>query len=406
MRVTTLLNLLLRLPGLWVRGLEIHDDVLTIRVHRRFRKLTCPECGTRVRGRFQEKTRQWRHLGIWGFTTYIEGPIRRLRCPRCKAVRTEAVPWARHASDFTRPFEDAVGYLAQKLDHTAVTRLAGIAWYTVGRIAKRLMAELLDESRFDGLRRIGIDEIFYRRHHRFLTVVVDHDRECVIWAGEGKTAKALEPFFALLGPERCRQIELVSLDMGLAYQKAVRQHLPNATIVFDHFHVVRMAQDALDQVRQEVRRQVPRAQRSTHRGMRWVVLRRANEHDKESLFRLSLTQTVNIPLYRGYLLKETLLQVYEYRDPVAARAWLLDWLNWAGRSQLRPFAKLAISVRRHMDGILSYVTTGLSNGRVEGLNNKIRLLNHRAFGFHAAASLIATVYLCCSNIALPHVQLL
>ncbi len=405
MRVTTLLNRLLRLPGLWVRGIDIRDDELVVRIHRRFRLLTCPECGTRVRGRFEEKTRQWRHQAIWGRTVYLEGPIRRLRCPRCRAVRTEAVPWARHGSDFTRPFEDTVGYLAQKMDQTAVTRVAGIAWTTVGRIAKRLMAEKLDESRFDGLRRIGIDEVYYRYPHRFLTVVVDHDQECVVWAGKGKNEDALTPFFRELGPERAREIELVSVDMARAYTNAVTKHLPNAQIVYDRFHLVRLAQDALDAVRKHVRRQLPRGERTNHDGMRWVVLRRSNADDKKRLFDLALTETVNIPLYRSYLVKEALLKVYEMDEEHAARAWLRDWVGTAGRVA-RPFARLAGTVRNHLEGIVRSAITGLSNGRVEGLNNKIRLLNHRAFGYHSAAALIATVYLCCSNIVLAPVQLL
>jgi len=226
-RVTTLLNKLLRLPGLWVQGVYFDgDDNLVIEVDRRFQLLTCPVCGTQVKGRFEEKLRRWRHLAIWGVTTWIEGPIRRLRCPTCRKVRTEAVPWARPRSTFTRPFEDVVGFLAQQLNHTAVATLTGISWVTVGSIARRLVDELLHDDRFDNLRRIGVDEISYRRHHNYLTVVIDHDRQRVVWAAEGKSADVLAQFFELVGPDRCASIELVSIDMSAAYEKATRQAVP------------------------------------------------------------------------------------------------------------------------------------------------------------------------------------
>ena len=179
-----------------------------------------PEGSTRVRGRFEERRRRWRHLPIWGHTSCLEGPIRRLPCPTCETVRTEEVPWARYGSSFTRPFEDVVGLLAQKLNHTDVAQLTGIAWVAVGSIARRLVDGKLDEDRFHDLRRIGMDRFSYRRHHRYLTVVVDHDREQVVWAGEGKFAKTVLDFFQGLGPVRAPALQLVSIDMSAAYDKA------------------------------------------------------------------------------------------------------------------------------------------------------------------------------------------
>jgi transposase len=172
--------------------------ILTFR--HRFRRLTCLDCGASVRARFEQKTRRWRHLSLWGLPTYLEGPIRRLRCPSCQSVRTERVPWARPGSDFTAPFEDVVGLLAQRLKKTAVAELTGVAWVTVGRIAERLVAEKLDERRFEGLRRIGVDEIAYRRHHKYLTVVVNHDTGNVVWAAEGKSSETLAPSSVSRGP--------------------------------------------------------------------------------------------------------------------------------------------------------------------------------------------------------------
>ncbi|MCP3996181.1 MAG: ISL3 family transposase [bacterium] len=404
MRVQTLLNRLLHLPGLWVRGLRFEDDRLVIEIRRRFQLLTCPECGTQVSGRFHEKTRRWRHLALWGLPTYLEGVIRRLRCAHC-GVRTEQVPWARPDSDFTRPFEDIVAALAQRVNQSAVAEMTGIAWPTVGNIVRRLVAEKLDPHRFDNLRRIGVDEISYRRHHKYLTVVVDHDTQSVVWAAEGKSSETLHSFFGLLGPERLEDIEIVSMDMSAAYQKAVREALPNADIVFDRFHVAQLAQKALEEVRRDQMRDLEAKERKPLKGSRWALLKRGDTLSSEELTKISQIQKFNRPLYRGYLLNESFLDIFDAPDAQSARREIHSWLCWASRSRLKPFVRLARTAREHLDGILRFIDCRLTNARLEGTNNKIRLLSHRAYGFHSAEALIAMIYLCCSKITFSQLQL-
>jgi len=404
-RVTTLLNKLLRLQGLWVKGIRFDGEELVIEIRRRFRVLTCPECGTQVKGRFEEKVRRWRHLAIFGTATWIEGSIRRLRCPKCRKVQTELVPWARHRSVFTRHFEDAVGFLAQKLDHTAVSNLLGISWAAVGSIAERLVAEQLLEDRFEALRAIGIDEFSFRRHHRYITIVIDHDRTRVVWAGEGKSGETLAAFFAELGPERCASIELVSIDMAAGYIQAVQQALPRATIVFDRFHVARLAQDAVTEVRRAQMRLLDPGDRPPIKNTRWALLRNPENLRASDKAKLDVVRRTNAPLYRAYLLKETFLDIFTYRSRHHARRAIKAWIAWAQRSRLAPFVRLARTVRDHLDGILAFIESRLTNARLEGMNNKARLISHRAFGFHSAQPLIAMIYLCCSRITLPQLHL-
>jgi transposase len=405
-RVTTLLNRMIGLPGAWVKGCRFEGENLIVEVRRKFELLTCPECGLQVRGRFEERERRWRHYAVLGHPTYIEGPIRRLRCHECVAVRTERVPWARPGSVFTRAFEDAVGYMAQLLNHTAVAELTGIAWVTVGSIASRLVAEQLSERRFEGVRRIGVDEISYRKHRKFLTVVVDHDRECVIWVGEGKSSETLGEFFRELGEERSRQLQQISVDMSAAFVHAIRQAAPHAEIVFDRFHVARLSNFALDEVRAEQLRKVDRYDRPTIKGAKWVLLKRATDLDGRESKKLAAIAQVNQPLYRAHLLKESFLEIFTCRKVDEARQRFEDWMRWAQRSRLKPFLRLARTTKRHLDGILAFIESGLTNARLEGMNNKIRLLSHRAYGFHSAKPLIATIYLCCGGIILPQLQLI
>jgi transposase len=405
MRVTTLLNRMIALDGLWVKDARWEGENLVVQIRPRRRLLTCSECGTRVRGRFHERTRRWRHLGTWGCPVWLEGPICRLRCPTCQAVRTEAVAWARPGSAFTRTFEDAVAVLAQKLNHTEVAELTGVAWATVGNIAERIVVEELDPDRLEGLRRIGVDEISYRKHHRYLTVVVDHDRGRVVWVGEGKSSETLKEFFTELGPERSAAVELVSLDMSRAFIKAVEEAAPQAVLVFDHFHVARLANAAVDAIRRQEVAKLEPADRPAVKGSRWALLKRPERLKPSQAVQLSWIKRANRALYRGYLLKESFLNALRSPTSEEGEREIRAWLAWASRSRLKPFVKLGRTVRRHLDGILAIMDSQLTNARLEGMNNKIRLLSHRAYGFHSPAPLIATIYLCCSGITLPELHL-
>ena len=403
-RVTTLLNKLLNLQGLRVAGLYFEDGAMIVRVARTFKLLTCPECGICKEGRYSRSQRRWRHMGIWGTEVWLEGEIRRLQCTNC-GVLTEAVPWARHDSFFTSPFEDAVALLAQQTSKTAVKELTGISWVTVGKIAERVVAEKLDPERLKGLRRIAVDEISFRKRHRYITVVTDHDSGDVIWVAEGKSSEVLKSFFNEIGPEACEAIEIVTIDMSAAYRKAILESLPNAQIVYDHFHIAKLANEALNEVRRELVREADDKQKAAEiKGTMWPLLHRienATEKHLEVINRLRPTE----PLGRGYLLKESLLDTLRgiHED---SRDAMSRWLGWAARSKLKPFVKLGRTIRKHLDGVLAVISERISNGLAEGTNNKIRLLSHRAYGFHSAGPLIATIFLCCGGIDLPDLQLL
>lgn len=406
MRVQTLLNKTLRLPGLWVRDIQINADRLRIYVRRRFRNLTCPHCKTRVFARYDQRQRSWQHLALWGLRVEIVGTIRRLFCTTCRAVVTEDVPWARHGSDFTRPFEDAVAFLARDANKTFVHRLFGISWKTVGNIASRLVSEVLDHDRFLNLRRIGVDEISYRRHHKYITVVIDHDTGNVIWAAEGKSSQTLGKFFDLLSTETLRGIELITMDLSAAYQKAVRERLGNVDLAFDKFHLVQLANKALQEVRRFIARQLSKGQRRSLKDARWALLKNPENLSTDDCLTLEDIRKSHRAVYRAWLLKETFADILDLGCPNTARRQLLQWLAWAARSRLHAFIRLGRTVRHHLEGILKAIESGLTNARLEGMNNKIRLLSHRAYGFHSAEALIGMVYLCCTKIPLPDPHLL
>lgn len=327
----------------------------------------------------------------------------RLDCPRC-GVTTELVPWAQSDSGFTHDFEQTVALLGQRGDQTTVSQLMGIAWRTVGRIVERVVDRLGPKDLLDGLTKIGIDEISYRKHHRYLTIVTDHERGHVVWAAEGKSGDTVREFFARIGPDRAAKIEIVSLDMSAAYIEAVTEQAPNAEIVYDRFHVQRLVQDALDEVRRGQARELQGTEEAKYiKHTRWTLQKRW-DLDAEDARRLSDLQRRNKPLYRAYLLKESFCAILGRGQVNVAGEFLDGWLKWAKRSRLAPFRKVARTIEKYKVGILNYVRTGLSNGRVEGLNNKIRTITKRAYGFHSAESLIAYIYLCCTGLEIPVVR--
>ena len=404
MRATTVLAMILALKKTRIRGTEVGEEGLTLDVAPITRVPRCSGCLRRQRRVYDRRERTWRHLDLAGMRLDLRYPIRRVDCGRC-GVTTELVPWAEADSRFTTEFEAATAYLAQRADQTTVSRLMRVSWEAVGRIAQRVVRRLGVLDRLDGLTHIGIDELSYRKHHRYVTVVIDHRRSRVVWCGEGKSAETLMKFFAELGPERAAKLQEVTIDMSEAYRQAVAAHAPNATLTFDRFHVQRLVHDALDEVRRaEVREVSDPEDRRALKKTRWALHKNPWNLTRREEAKIADVQRTNRRLYRGYLLKETLSEaLYTPQEHVAERK-LHDWIAWAVRSRLAPFARAARTIRDHLDGVMAYVRSGLSNGRAEGLNGKIRTITRRAYGFHSVRSLIGLIFLCCSGLTLNPVR--
>ena len=269
---------------------------------------------------------------------------------------------------------------------TPIAGLLRIGWDTVGRIVERVVAEHLDERRLDGLVAIGVDEISYRRGQRYLTSVVDHKAGAIVWCAPGRNAQTLQAFFDELGPQRATTIRAVSIDMSGGYEKAIRENMPAAEICFDPFHVVRLAQRAVDQVRRDEWNAHERSHttdRQVDQGHPLVaaeVPREADVRPARAARRGPASEQADVPRVPAQRRAPTALPA---RGPRLAPAHLDAWLAWASRSRLDPFVKLARTIRRHRAGILAAIRLGLSNGRLEGLNSRIRLISHRSFGFHS-----------------------
>lgn len=212
MRVSTAFNTMLRVPGATVAVVTFAPEGVVVGLRLRRRRPVCP-CGWKGRAIYDRSVRRWRHLDLGATKLFLEAEIRRLDCRRCGRVRTEEVPWARPRARHTRDFEDVVAWLAQRTDKTTITKLLRTSWESVSGIVGRVVAEHLDARRLEGLYRIGVDEVSYRKGHRYLTVVADHDRSgTLVWAAEGKDHAVLEAFYDELGHDGCAALQAVSLD--------------------------------------------------------------------------------------------------------------------------------------------------------------------------------------------------
>jgi transposase len=412
MRVTTAFNKMLGLPGASVQNVVFDPEAIVVTLRRRRAKHRCP-CGWRTWAIYDRSVRRWRHLDLGASKCLVEAEIARIECKACARVRTEEVPWARPGARHTRDFQDVVAWLAQRTDKTTITKLLRVSWRTVADIVVDVVAEHLDHRRLDGLRRIGVDEVSFRKGHRYLTVVADHDRRgAVVWAGEGKNAATLRRFYDELGQERCGQLEAVSMDMGPAYSTATFTRAYGARRCIDPFHLIAMANKALDTCRRWAWNEIRRTQRDATgrlgtarqrrperriKHTRWALLKDPESLNDNQLAVLHRLRKENSVLYRAWQLKEGLRDLYRV-DPNDAPEHLEWWLRWASRSRIPAFVALAKTVKIERDSILAAIELGLSNAMLEGLNSKIRLINHRGYGHHSAAAVIAMIYLCCGGI--------
>lgn len=263
-----------------------------------------------------------------------------MRC-REHGVVVQQVRWARAGSRFTTVFEDQVAWLAVRTDKTTLAGLLKIAWSTVGRILERVAASMKSlRDPFANVSRIGIDEVSYRKGHRYLTVVVDHDSGRLLWASPGHDEETLKKFFDLLGPERSSRIRLVSSDAAAWIHNVVRERTPNARLCLDPFHVVQWATKALDEVRRSVWNQLRKSGQKERakalKSARWALWKNPGDLTEDQQATLSRIERDNKPLFRAYLLKEELRSVFQEPDPELAKLTLDDMIAWASRSRLPP----------------------------------------------------------------------
>jgi len=314
----------------------------------------------------------------------------------------EDFPWAEPWARVTTALSNAVAKLADGLSWQGTARQYGLNWKSVATIVQRAVKFGLQNRPRPPVHVIGIDEVSRRKGQVYLTVVYDLERRVLLWVGEDRTEEAVRKFFTEeMGRRRCHTLQVVCMDMWAAYANLVRDHAPQAQILFDRFHIVKHLNEAVDAVRLELWRQLTAKERATFKGTRWLLLKNPWNLNGDQKDRLSTLVRLNSPMVRAWYLKEAFQLFWNYKQPWRAEQYLRKWMNAAMRSKLEPFKKFVRMLRTHLDGVLAWTKTRVSNGAVEGMNNKIKSISHRSFGFRSAKYFIVAIYHCCARLPLP-----
>ena len=383
-----------------IDGVEFEDESESIVVSVRPRKgatRRCGQCQRRCpRYDLGEGRRRWRGPDLGLLRSFLEADAPRVTC-REHGVVVASVPWARHGARHTRVFEDTVAWMATRTSKSTLEVLLRIAWRTVGAIVARVVAEgFAARDPLQGLRRIGIDEISYKKGHRYITIVVDHDTGRLVWAAPGRDRKTLNTFFTALGESRCAAVTHVSADAAQWIADEVTLHCPSAIRCADPFHIVAWAGDALDQVRRDTWNAARKGGMSVHardlKGARYALWKNPENLTSRQQAKLAWVAKVNHQLFRAYLLKEQLREVFALKGTEGKQ--LLDsWLGWAQRCRIPSFVELGRRISKHREAIDATLDHRLSNGLVESTNTKVRLLTRIAFGFKSPEAMIALAML-------------
>ena len=346
-------------------------------------RLRCSACGSDQLTCHGGETRLFRSLPIGNRPTHLLFSVPRVECHACHLVRQVSIDFADPRRRYTHAFERYALELSKSMTIKDVADHLGVGWDAVKDIQKRHLQKRFAKPRLKHLRLLGVDEISIGKGHRYLTVVLDLESGAVVFVGDGKGADALDPFWRRLRASGAK-IEAVALDMSKAYILAVTTNLPDAALVFDRFHVVKLFNDRLSEFRRELQREAEEGlHKDVLKGTRWLLLKNPENLDPKRRERERLEEAlrINKPLAAAYYMKEDLRQIWEQPDKATAARVLADWIRRADASGIKILHKMAATLEAHRHGILAYYDHPISNGPLEGTNNKIKTMQRQAYGF-------------------------
>lgn len=352
-------------------------------IHQKPETCRCSACGSpqvQMRGCVE---RRFRTVPIGNRATFVVLPIPRVECQVCGVVRQVKVPFADPRRSYTSAFVRYALDLGRRMTIRDVAKHLGVSWDVIKDIQKRYLSRRFAKVRLKHLRQLAIDEISIAKGHRYLTIVMDLESGAVVFVGDGKGAKALKPFWKRLRGSGAK-IEAVAMDMSKAYREAVSTHLRDAKIVFDRFHVVKLFNEKLSQLRRDLQREATEMlHKQVLKGTRWLLLKNPENLDekRDEKRRLEEALAINKSLAVAYYMKEDLRQIWEQPGKRFATAFLNDWIKRAEVSGIRMLQQMAKTLATHRSGILAYYDVRITSGPMEGTNNKIKTMKRQAYGF-------------------------
>jgi transposase len=373
---------------------ETDERCLRLHIEPQPHKVCCPECGQREVIRRGEQTRSLMNVPVAGIVSWLIITIPRVECRACGIVRQIRLGLAEPRRSYTKSFARYVLELSQLMTIKDVAEHLGVTWDMVKDIQKSHLAKHYAKPALKDVKQIAIDEICVGRGRRFITIVLDLDSGAILFVGQGKKAESLRPFWRRLNAAHAN-IEAVAIDMSRAYQKAVAKHLPQAAVVFDRFHVVKLMNKKLTQLRRELYRQATDdLHKKVLKGTRWLLLMNPENLDpvKGEPGRLREALQLNEALSMAYYLKEDLRQLWEQPSKEAAWNKLLDWYDQAMSSGVRVLKDFAKTLLKHAKGILAWYDHPISTGPLEGTNNKIKTMNRQHYGLRDGDFFLLKLY--------------
>lgn len=360
--------------------------ILKLAPDRRFTP-RCGRCGSRTSRIHSHYRRRVRDLSLGEHRVWLWVPVRRVRCPACERIRAEGFefvePWAR----VTRRLARYIAELCRMLSVAQVARHLRLDWKLVKRCDKAALREAFGETDTAGLRLLAVDEIALLKGHRYMTVVLDYETGRVVWMGEGRKTATLAAFFELMTEEERAGVEAVAVDMWAPYRRAIRRYLPNARVIYDLYHVVAdYHRRVLDRVRVAAyKRAASEEERRWLKGSRYLLFKNAENLTDRQRPRLEQLLEVNEEIHTAYLLRDHLKQIWSLRSAWAVRRALREWCELAEESGVGPLQRFAATLRRHRRGIVAHARYPIDTGRLEGTNNKIKVIKRRSYGFRDPA---------------------
>jgi transposase len=402
MLVESLIKETVELQGFRVKVVQKSADGLEARlqVDKRYSP-RCGVCGEPARYRDTRTNRRFRHVPLWGINVHLVYAPRRVTCRHCGGVHVEKMPWVSGKRQFTHALMVTLASWARILTWKQVASLLHCSWSTVEAAVDEAVTYGLAHRDLSDVTHIGIDEISRKRGHVYVTNVYDLRRRCLLWSGEGRAKETLEGFFDWFGDERTAMLDGVCCDMWQPYIDVVKTRAPKAILVFDKFHIVQHLTQAVDQVRRDEIREKGQDHKALMNKTRYIWLKNPwNLSDKQQA-RLSELEHLNLKINRAYLLKEAFREFWSYTYAGWAKRYLNRWFWWATHSRLQPMRDFAWMLRRHQDDLMNYFKMPIHNGTVEGLNNKAKVISHKAYGFRTAKSYTRNLYHCMADLPLP-----
>lgn len=356
-------------------------------------KHPCPKCKIQCNVH-DSRARTWRHLNFFQYRTYLHCDIPRVKCPTHGVLQVEP-PWARPGSGFTLLFEAFMIELAKAMPINSLAKTVGEHDTRIWRVINHYVKEAREKQDFSNVANIGIDETSSKRGHNYVSVFVDLDKSKVIYATEGKDAKTVKSFAKDLQQHNGEpnSIGNICCDMSPAFIKGAEDNFPHAAITFDKFHVMKIINEAVDQVRRQ-EQQVNESLKNT----RYIWLKNPMNLTGRQNARLRSLSQMNLKTARAYNIKLSLQEFWEIEDQDIATTYLKKWYFWATHSRLEPIKQAAYTIKRHWDGIIQYITSRINNGILEGINSLIQATKRKARGYRNTKNLITIIYLTCSNL--------